>query len=68
MTIEERIETCTREMNAIQQQAESIDKQIAQLQSRRESLVQIYRRHEGALAVLQDIKAEQPAPAPEDQS
>lgn len=61
MTIDERIAFATGEMNVLQQQMESVEKQIAQLQQQRESIILMHNRHQGALTVLQEMKAEMPA-------
>lgn len=59
MTIDERIESVTAQMNTVQQQVASVDRQIVQLQSQREQLVLMFHQHQGALSLLQELKADQ---------
>lgn len=56
MTIDERIEKTTAEMNTLRQQIENLDRQSANIQQQRENAVHLYRRAEGALDVLRAIK------------
>jgi CRISPR/Cas system-associated endoribonuclease Cas2 len=58
MTINDRIECVTGQMNETQAQFKSIEAQITQLQQQREQLILIYHRQQGALETLQAINAE----------
>lgn len=57
MTIEERIKQCMQNINNLQSQIESIDKQIVMAQQRRQALANSYMQADGALGVLNEIKA-----------